>query len=117
MFVVVSVLSSEVSVFAWLKEEVGVASSLDPEVITSLEASLVFSVSSSFAVLEEISGEAFLLQLAKPMIRAITANPDTIAIVTLIRFFIRSSSFLLYAWLKRKIRISCREVKSTSLIP
>ena len=44
-------------------------------------------------------------------------NPDTIAIVTLIRFFIRSSSFLLYAWLKRKIRISCREVKSTSLIP
>lgn len=115
MFVVVSVLSSEVSVFAWLKE-VGVASSLDPEVTASLEASLVISVS-SFAVLEEISGEAFLLQLAKPMIRAITANPDTIAIVTLIRFFIRSSSFLLYAWLKRKIRISCREVKSTSLIP
>jgi hypothetical protein len=116
MFVVVSVLSSEVSVFAWLKEEVGVASSLDPEVTASLEASLIISVS-SFAVLEEISGEAFLLQLAKPMIRAITANPDTIAIVTLIRFFIRSSSFLLYAWLKRKIRISCREVKSTSLIP
>ena len=103
MFVVVSVLSSEVSIFAWLKEEVGVASSLDPEVITSLEASLIISVS-SFAVLEEISGEAFLLQLAKPMIRAITANPDTIAIVTLIRFFIRSSSFLLYAWLKRKIK-------------
>ena len=97
MFVVVSVLSSEVFVFAWLKEEV--ASSLDPEVTASLEASLVISVS-SFAVLEEISGEAFLLQLAKPMIRAITANPDTIAIVTLIRFFIRSSSFLLYAWLK-----------------
>jgi hypothetical protein len=116
MFVVVSVLSSEVFVFAWLKEEVGVASSLDPEVTASLEASLIISVS-SFAVLEEISGEAFLLQLAKPMIRAITANPDTIAIVTLIRFFIRSSSFLLYAWLKRKIRISCREVKSTSLIP
>lgn len=95
-----------VSVFAWLKEEVGIASSLDPDVITSLEASLVISVSSLFAELEEISGAAFLLQLTKPMIRAITANPDTIAIVTLIRFFIRSSSFLLYAWLKRKIRIT-----------
>ena len=82
MFVVVSVLSSEVSVFAWLKEEVGVASSLDPDVITSLEASLVISVSSLFAELEEISGSAFLLQLTKPIIRAITANPDTIAIVT-----------------------------------
>ena len=91
-----------VSVFAWLKEEVGIASSLDPDVITSLEASLVISVSSLFAELEEISGAAFLLQLTKPIIRAITANPDTIAIVTLIRFFIRSSSFLLYAWLKKK---------------
>ena len=38
-----------VSVFAWQKEEVGIASSLDPDVITSLEASLVISVSSLFA--------------------------------------------------------------------
>ena len=53
-----TVLSSECSMFAWLKEEVGVASSLDPEVITSLEASLVISVSSLFAELEEISGAA-----------------------------------------------------------
>ena len=60
-----TVLSSECSMFAWLKEEVGVASSLDSLKNVSLEDSLVIEVSSVLTELKERALE--VLQPLQPV--------------------------------------------------